>query len=316
MAKAMFKWHDSIWVEKYRPKKLEDLILNKDYREKFEFFLKIKEIKNIILEGSQGVGKSTLTDIFITQIPCEIKLVNASDNRGLELIREQIVPFVTTSSFEPLKIVILEEGDKLTPDAQDSLKVLTEQYTEDVRFIITCNNVDLLNAPLRSRFQEFHIQTPSEEQVKKRCKFILEKENVTYEELELDTIIRYNFPDIRKTIQYLDQHSINGVLKLDREFFNILNYEKQIIETLKKSNKTNYIDLVTDIRQLIANTKIRSFVTLYKYLYKNIDEYLPKNKIIGGIITLHLGIKEDTQIPDKEINLITTLIKLLELKNG
>ena len=212
--------------------------------------------------------------------------------------------------------MILEEGDKLTPDAQDSLKVLTEQYTEDVRFIITCNNVDLLNAPLRSRFQEFHIQTPSEEQVKKRCKFILEKENVTYEELELDTIIRYNFPDIRKTIQYLDQHSINGVLKLDREFFNILNYEKQIIETLKKSNKTNYIDLVTDIRQLIANTKIRSFVTLYKYLYKNIDEYLPKNKIIGGIITLHLGIKEDTQIPDKEINLITTLIKLLELKNG
>lgn len=315
MAKPIFKYHNSIFVEKYRPKKIEDVITSKEYKEKFNGFIEKGEIPNLIFEGTHGVGKSSATDILISNIPCETKIINGSELRGIDSVREVITPFVTTSSFEPWKIVVLEEGDKLTNDAQDALKTVTEQYTEGVRFIITCNNIELLSGPLRSRFQEFHFYPPTQKQVIDRCKEILDKEKISYDELELETIVRYNFPDIRKCIGYLDQHSIKGVLNLDREFFKILEYEQKILKLLKDSNKSNFIDNLQKIRQEIANTRIRSFISLYKFLFSNIDNFLTKQKLVSGIIIIFEAIKEDALIPDKEINLITCIAKLLELKN-
>ena len=314
MAKGFLRPHDGIWTEKYRPLKLEDYITSGDFREKFENFIKTQSISNIILEGSAGGGKSTLSNLLVSSIDCDIKMINAAEERGIDVVREDIKKFLSTSSFSPLKILVLEEFSEFTPDAQNALKSMLEMNTDTTRTIITCNSVERIIEPIRSRFQEFKIIPPSKAQIEERCKYILNKEKVSYEIEEVKQVVKNFYPDVRKVIQYLDQQSINGELKLDKEFFKLLKYEKKIVEILSGVTKDNLFIKVNDVRQLIADTRIRNFITLYQYLYEALDDYIPKDKIIGAILIIQEGLRADTFIADKEINMISTLVKLLDLK--
>ena len=202
----------------------------------------------------------------------------------------------------------------MTPEAQLALREAAEKYSFQTRFIFTCNSLENIIEPLRSRCQEYIIYPPSKEQVKSRCKFILKSEEADYEEEELDEIIRHYYPDVRKCIQYLDQQCINKVLKLDREFFKLLQYERKVIDILKNVSSSNLEKAIEEVRQLIADTKIRNFITLYKYLYEKLNDYCNiASSRLKIIFIIQQGLKDDTFIPDKEINIITTILKIAEV---
>ncbi len=314
MGKPIFRYHEDIWSEKYRPTKLSDYVTSSDFKEKFEKFIKHQKLKNILLEGEPGTGKSTLANILVSNIDCEVKVINAAEERGIDVVREGIKSFCTTSSFKPFKVLVLEEFSEFTPIAQNALKSLLEVNFDNTRVIMTCNSVDLIIPALRSRFQEFTIFPPTREQVEERCKEILVNEKVEFDNSDLELIIRNFYPDIRKCINYLDQNSVDGQLKLDKEFYKLFKYQQKILDIILSLKEANLHDKVTEIRQLVANTKVRNFITLYKFLFEKIDDYLDKKKIIKGIMIIGNGIKNDYQLADKEINFVTTLLELMELK--
>lgn len=312
MGKPIFKYHTDLWVEKYRPANFSEYITSSDLKEKFENFVKEQNIPHLLFEGPPGTGKSSCANLLVKALDCDVKYINAAENNGIDTVREEIMSYCVTSSFSKLKIIVLDEFSEFTPQGQLALNAAMEQYSSHVRFILTCNAVENIIPKIRSRCQEFRILPPTEEQVKDRCIFILEKEGIDYEKDELEEIIRHNYPDIRKIIQYLDQQSVGKVLKLDKEFFKLLKYEKNIVELLKSTTSQNLYDNATTIRQMVADSRVKNFTSLYKYLFQKIDVYSKPNKVIPIIFKIQEGVKNDTLIADKEINLIATILRIME----
>lgn len=264
---------------------------------------------------SDGVisHNSSIANLLVKNLDCEVKYINAAQDNGIETVRQEILNYCTTSSFAKLKIMVLDEFSEFTPQGQFALNAVMEQYSRHSRFILTCNAVENIIPKIRSRCQEFRIVPPTKEQVKKRCEYILGKEGIDYETTELDEIIKHNYPDIRKIIQYLNQQSVNKVLKLDKDFYQMLRYEEQVITLLKNANDKNLFDNVNKIRQLIADNRVKNFLSLYKTLYEKIDSYTPQNKILPVIFRIQEGLKSDVMIADKEINMISTILRVLEI---
>jgi len=313
MGKEIYKYHDGIWVEKYRPKTFDEYITTSDTKEKFNKYIVEQNIPNLIFEGPPGTGKGTAANILVKALDCEVKYINAAQNNGIDIVREIISNFCTTSSFSKIKILVLDEFSEFTIQGQFALNALMELYTEHVRFILTCNAVENIIPKIRSRCQEFRIIPPTKEQVKARCEHILETEGVDYEDMELDEIVKHNYPDIRKVIQYLDQQSVGKVLKLDKEFFKLLKYEQSVVNILKTTNSSNLSANINKIRQLLADNRIKNYLTLYQYLFEKIDDYAKDNKLISIIFKIQEGLKSDAFIADKEINMIATIMKIMEV---
>ena len=316
MGRSIFKFHNSIWVEKYRPKTLKDYIATSELKEKFEKFITEQNIPHLLFAGPPGVGKSSVANLLVSEIDCDVLYINAAEERGIDTVREKILSFCIASSFSPLKIVVLDEFSEATKDAQNSLKSVLEQHSKYTRFIFTANHVDNIVEAIRSRCQEFDVISPSMEQIKERCQKILELEKVSYEDDDLTEIVRHNYPDVRKTIQYLDQQSIGGELKMDKEFHKLIKYEKKVIEILKSTTSQNYIEKATEIRQLIANTRVRNFISLYKYLADKVDDYASGVKVIKVYLNITDGMKSDSSSADKEMNMIATILRIIESLTG
>ena len=312
MNKSLFP-EANIWAEKYRPNNLDDYIMSSDLKEKFQRHIQEQTIPHLLFEGPSGTGKSTLANILIRNIDCEVKYINASENRGIDTVRDTIMKYCTTSSFAPFKVLVLDEFSEFTPDGQNALRSVMERYIDNVRFILTCNNVDEIIDPIRGRCQEYSIIPPTKEQTKSRMIEILKCEKIDYDEDDLDVIIRNIYPNVRKIINYLDQNSIKGSLKLEKEFFKILQFEKKILDILKSSKSKDPFELTTNIRQILADTRIKNFVPLYRYLFDNIDEYTPKNKTIKVIYKICEGLKDNASMADREMNMAKTILSILEI---
>lgn len=302
----------SLWVEKYRPKNFDEYIGNKELKEKAKEFIKKQDISNLLLEGPAGTGKSSLGNLLVKEIECDFKYINASNESGIETVRTTIMQFCTTTGFSPLKILFLDEFSEFSPNGQMALRSVMEQFSKHTRFILTCNSVERIIDPIRSRCQEFKVLPPSKDEVKHRCAEILEKEKVEYDTDELTATINFAYPDIRKCIQLLQQQTIDGVLRLNKEFFKLLKYQDDIIAILKSLNKNNYENKILEIRQLLADSKVKNFTQLFRYLYDKLDDYVPKEKIIKIICHIQEGLKYDSFIADKEINMISTLLRIAE----
>ena len=222
--------------EKYRPNKLEEFVGNEQVKGQLQKFIDQNDIVNMMLYGPAGVGKTSLAKLIVQNLDCTSLVINASDERGIETIRDKVSSFASTMSFSPLKVVILDEADFLTIQAQASLRNVIETFSRTTRFIMTCNYIERIIDPLQSRCQVLKIIPPSKADVAKHLNSILEKEKIKFDLNALANIINTHYPDIRKMLNTIQLSTKNGELQVDPTILVANNYIGEILKELKKKN--------------------------------------------------------------------------------
>ena len=296
---------NSLLNEKYRPTSLKDYVGNESLKSSIAAQLYNNDIQNYLFYGPAGTGKTTLAKLIVNNLDCDYIYINASDERGIETIRDKVNGFASVASFKPLKVVILDEADFLTIQAQASLRNIIETFSRTTRFILTCNYVERIIDPLQSRCQVLKIVPPSKGEVAKHIFNVLSQENVQHNNEHLKTLVNQYYPDVRKMLNVCQMSTNDGELELDQQTLVSSNYIDKVIELLpnKKSFK--------QIRQVIADSNVQDFEALYKTLYERIDEYT--SRPAEAIIIIEEYMYHSNFRIDKEINIMACISKLLEI---
>ena len=298
---------NSLLVEKFRPTKLENYVGNENIKKSISKYLDQNDIQNLIFYGPAGTGKTTLAKIIIGNLDCDHLYINASDERGIETIRDKVQSFASVASFKPLKVVILDEADFLTIQAQASLRNIIETFSRTTRFIMTCNFVERIIDPLQSRCQVLKIVPPTKKDVAKHLAWILDEESISFEISDLVPLVNQYYPDLRKCINTIQLSTQDNVLKLDQSVLVSSNYIDKVIKALSEGSKFN------DIRQIIADSNSDDFDELFKSLYERASEYLPGKEGTVAILINEHQYKANFRI-DKEINVSSLIQNLINNK--
>ena len=294
-----------LWVEKYRPQILEDYVGNEIIKNKIADYLKQGSIQNLLFYGVAGTGKTTLAKLIAKNLNCDLLYINASDERGIDTIRDKIIPFASSMSFNDIKIVILDEADYITPQAQATLRNTIESCSKTTRFILTCNYLERIISPLQSRCQTFEITPPSKQEVNNKCQDILTKEKILFYDNNIEDVINTHYPDIRKIINTLQGSIVNSQIKIDDTSLKNTQLGDKIVEALSKKAK------LSTIRQILADSGAREFDGLFKILYDNVSKYT--NREGEAILIIAKYQYEYTFVLEKEICIAAMLNKLLDI---
>jgi DNA polymerase III delta prime subunit len=208
-----------LWVEKYRPKNIDDMVLPDDYRQVFSKFIVEKEIPNLLLYGPPGSGKTAISRIlikYVTKDKMDVLLLNGSASTGVDIVRDHIEDFLKTPTFgdTKTKIVFIDEADYMSQNAQAALRNMIEKYHNNGRFILTCNYLYKIIDPIQSRCQMFEFKKVSKDYIDGCCTTILKNENIEYDDIVLEKVITALYPDIRKIINTLQSRCDNGKLQI------------------------------------------------------------------------------------------------------
>lgn len=298
----------SIWTERYRPDTLDGYIGNDVVRAKIEQYITTQDIPHLLFYGTAGTGKTTAAKILVKNIDCDYMFINASDERGIDTIRDKVKGFASTVGFKPLKIVVLDEMDAVTQDGQRALRNLMEAHSSTTRFILTANYVERIIEPLISRAQVYKLVPPSKKDVAKKLVEILKTEGVTYETGTVAQVVNAYYPDIRKCINTVQLQTRDGKLEVSVEELIGQDVKLKVIETL--SSNLPLKDKITSVRKIVADAQVQDFSELYRVLYDNLDVYAP-TKIPQTVIAIAEGQFRDVQVVDKEINFMATLYTIL-----
>ena len=294
--------------ERYRPTTLDGYVGNEQLKTTIAKYLEQNDIQNYLFHGQAGTGKTTLAKIVINNLDCESLYINASDERGIETIRDKVVGFASVASFKPLKVVILDEADFLTIQAQASLRNVIETYSKSTRFILTCNFIERIIDPLQSRCQTFKIQAPTKSDVAKHLVSILETEKTNFDLEQIKSLVNQYYPDIRKMLNTIQASTVDNTLSLDKSTLSSTSYMSDVLKELTL-DKPNY----TTIRQTIADAEVSDFDGLHRYLFDNSDQYLPnKQGTVAMLINEH-QYQSNFRI-DKEINTMSLIQNLINNK--
>ena len=294
-----------LFVEKYRPHNLNNFIGDSTVRDKVQEYISEGTLQNLLLFGPAGTGKTSLAKLIVNQLEADHLYINASDERGIDTIRDKIVPFASSIGFNGLKIIILDESDYLTPQAQATLRNVIETFSNSCRFIFTCNYLDRIISPLQSRCVAFGIIPPSKKEVGQHILQICEKEKINYTKEDLGQIIITHYPDIRKILNTVQGSVKGGKLILDSKSLVNTDFENKVVAALKNKAKLN------DIRQIIADSGAQQFESLFRCLYDNVEEYT--TNIGDAIIIISQYQYEYSFVVDKEICVAAMLNKLLKI---
>lgn len=298
----------SLLVEKYRPIKLENFVGNEHIKKTIQQYLNNGDIQNFIFYSSAGTGKTTLAKLIVKNLDCDHLYINASDERGIETIRDKVSGFASSASFKPLKVVILDEADFLTIQAQASLRNVIETFSRTTRFILTCNYVERIIDPLQSRCQTLKVVPPTKADVAKHIAWIMEEENISFEVEDLKTVVNQFYPDLRKCLNTIQLSTQDSRLTIDKTVLVSSNYMVQVIKELKNARPS-----WKNIRQIIANSGSQDFEELFRYLYDNASVYAEGSEGMVAIYINEYSYQANFRI-DKEINLMGLIAKLIELK--
>ena len=294
---------NSLWVEKYRPKDLSTYIGNEHLKSKVDVYLQSEDVPHLLLYGRAGTGKTTLAKIVVNNIDCDYLYINASDENSVDAVRFKIKAFASTVGFKELKVIILDEADYLTPNAQAALRNVMETFSKHCRFILTCNYVERVIDPIQSRCQSFKVVPPSKKEVAQQMVSILNQENCIFELDDIALIVNAGYPDIRRVINSAQRQVVDGKLKIDTNSIIQNNYKLQLLEMLSNGAKTK------DIRQLIADNSINDYSELYRLLYDEVDNY-GNGKQSECIMNIAEAQFQDVNVVDKEINFMSLIIRL------
>ena len=295
----------TLWIEKYRSQTLQQYIGNDAIKARIADCIAKNDIPHLIFAGSAGTGKTTLAKLIVKNIQCDYLYLNASDENGIDTIRDKVKGFASTASFQPLKVVILDESDFLTQPAQAALRNLIEEYSAYTRFILTCNYVERLIEPLQSRCELHMLKPPTKGAVAKHiCTNILDVESVTYDVQDVVKVINEFYPDIRSVIKVLQSNVRDSKLTITTLDDN---WTKQLIQILIKREKNAWYQ----VRQLVADAQVDDFQTAYRYMFDHMTEFSYGNDAQLSVI-LDDFIWRSSVVPDKEINFSAAISRILD----
>ena len=264
--------------------------------------------KIIAVGGQPGTGKTTLAKLIIGNLDCDYIYINASDERGIETIRDKVQGFASTASFKPLKVIILDEADFLTIQAQASLRNIIETFSRTTRFILTCNYVERIIDPLQSRCQVLKIVPPSKQEIAYHIMNVFKQEEVDCGADDLKSVINQYYPDIRKMLNTL-QMSVNGdEIVVDKSILVSNSYKNKVLAELCKPTSKSF----NNIRQIIADSNVSDFEDMFRYLYDNVEKYAPLS--VGEVVIYIEEYQYHSNFRiDKEINTMALISRILSL---
>jgi DNA polymerase III delta prime subunit len=302
-----------LWVEKYRPKTIDGYVFRDDHqRKQIATWIKDVSIPHLLFSGSAGIGKTTMAKILINELGIEdydVLEINASRTNSVEDVRDKITNFVQMIPFGPFKVVLLDEADYLSPNAQAALRGVMEEYHATARFILTCNYPNRIIPALHSRCQGFHIEKPDQTEFTARVATILVEENIDFDLDTLDLYVKTTYPDLRKCINLVQQNANEGQLINPSQGDSGEQEWKFDMVELFKAGK------ISDARKLLCG-KIRAeeMEEVYRWLYDNRAVFGDEKIQDSVILIVKQGLADQITVADPEINLAAVLVKLARLQ--
>jgi replication factor C small subunit len=307
--------NNSLWVERYRPKTIDEYVFkDAGQRRQVQSWIKEKSIPHLLFSGSAGIGKTTLAKVLINELGIEdydVLEINASRENNVETVRDKIINFVQMIPFGPFKVVLLDEADYLTPNAQAILRGVMETYSSTSRFILTCNYPNKVIPALHSRCQGFHVEKTDQTEFTARVATILVTENVEFELDTLDTYVKLAYPDLRKCINMVQQNVTDSNNLASPTAGNDAgsDYKIEMVELFKKGK-------IREARTLLCG-RIRpeEIEDVYTWMYQNLDLFGDtEEKKDTALLIIKQGLVDHTLIADPELNLAATLVKLARIQ--
>jgi replication factor C small subunit len=303
-----------LWTEKYRPKDVDGYVFTDvSVKEQVEEWIKNGHIPHLLLHGPAGTGKTTLAKILVNQLGIDsydFLQVNASRDNGVDFLKTKIEGFVSTLPFGHLKIVLLDEADYLSPNAQGLLRGLMETYAAQARFILTCNLVHKVITPLKSRCTELHINKTDQVEFFTRAATVLATENVTYEPEVLASYVAATYPDLRKCLNLLQSNSKNGVLLNPKDTDSSTQDYKLVMVDLFKRRK------IKEARKLLCEqARPEEMDEIFRWMYDNLDLWSKTDEGQDeAILVIRKGMINHSLAGDPEINLSATIVELAQIE--
>lgn len=300
-----------LWVEKYRPKTLDEYVFRDAHqRNQIENWVSEKTIPHLLLSGNAGIGKTTLAKVLFNELEIndlDIMEINASRENNAETIRDKITNFVRMIPFGDFKIVLLDEADYLTPNAQAILRGVMEEYHTTARFILTCNYPNRIIPAIHSRCQGFHFEKIDATEFTARVATILVEESIDFDLDTLDTFVKSSYPDLRKTINNVQMNSLDGKLHVPESNESNDDYRFQMVELFKQGK-------IRDARKLICSqARPEEIEDIYRWMYDNIEIFGDEVTQDKALLIIKQGLVDHTLVIDPEINLAATLVRLANL---
>jgi len=303
-----------LWVEKWRPRTLDGYVFRDNHqRQQVENWIGEGTIPHLLFSGNAGIGKTTLAKILFNELAIndlDILEINASRTNSVDDMRTKIINFIQMIPFGDFKVVLLDEADFLSPQAQAALRSVMEEYHTTSRFILTCNYPNRIIPAIHSRCLGFHIERIDLTEFTARVATILMEENIDFELDILDTIVKATYPDLRKCINTVQMNCINNtLLPPDKNDKHTNDYKIEMVQLFKAGK-------ISDARKLVCGqARPEEIEDIYRWLYDNIELFGDEHKQEKAILIIKQGLVDHALVSDAEINLAATLIRLAHVND-
>ncbi len=303
---------DYLWVEKYRPKTIDECILPQQIKETFQTFVDQQNVPNLLLTGGPGVGKTSVAKAMLEQLDSDYIVVNGSMSGNIDTLRNDIKTFASSVSFSGgRKYVILDEADYLNAQStQPALRNFMEEFSKNCGFILTCNFVNRIIEPLHSRCSVIHFKIPNKEKPKmaqsffKRVMKILEDNNIQADQKVVAELLQMHFPDWRRVLNELQRYSVSG--SIDSGILVSLSDDnfKALVQYIKDKN-------FTEMRKWVGLNSDNDSTSIFRLIYDNSSTYLKPNSIPQLVLILADYQHKAAFVADQEINLVACLTEMM-----